>query len=260
MFISISLSKTKVYRELIMRMQKNYIIRRSQRAKRARIIVTAEAVELVAPIKMPMTLLQQFADSKSEWIVATQKKIQQKTKSIMRFSPLFYKESSLLMYSGELYPLLVQFSNCSQLSFNFDIALTVTIPNSLKLNNEQVHSDLIREAYIEWLWRQSLNKVKISAEKYGELYQLNPRSIRIREQKSRWGSCGIHDDIYMNWLLILAPIEVLEYVVIHEICHILYRNHSASFWQLVVVHCPNYKAHRLWLKQYGSALMQAFDV
>jgi len=235
--------------------QENYSIRRSQRAKRARIIVTADAVELVAPVKMSIKLLQQFADSKSEWIEVTQQKIQQKTKNTARLSPLLYNEGSLLMYSGKKYPLSLQFTSCTELSFNFDKAFTAIIPNNLKLDSEKVRSDLIRKAYIAWLWQQSLHKVNIAAKKYGGLYQLRPRSIRVREQKSRWGSCGIHDDIYMNWLLILAPEAVLEYVVIHEICHVKYRNHSRYFWGLVADHCPEYKTHRAWLRLHGASLM-----
>ncbi len=53
-----------------------------------------------------------------------------------------------------------------------------------------------------------------------EKYQLYPRLVKIKTQKSRWGSCGIHNDIHINWLLIMAPPEVLEYVVVHELCHI----------------------------------------
>lgn len=238
-----------------MSMQDNYIIRRSQRAKRARIIVTAETVELVAPVKMPIKLLQQFANSKSDWIVATQKKIQQKKNSAVRLSPELYQEESLLMFSGQQYPLYLQFTTCSRLSFNFDNAFTATLPEQLKLGCQQERSDLIRSTYKDWLWQQCLDKVEIVSEKYGKLYQLNPRSIRIREQKSRWGSCGIHDDIYMNWLLILAPEAVLEYVVIHEICHIKHRNHSRNFWSLVAQHCPQYKSHRSWLRTHGASLM-----
>lgn len=233
----------------------HYIIRRSQRAKRARIIVTADSVELVAPAKMSTKLLHQFADNKNDWIIATQKKIQQKIQSIARLSPLLYKEGSLLMYSGQQYPLTLQFVNCSQVTVNFKIAFTAVLPIPFKLDNEQVCSDLIRKSYIDFLWQQSLKKVEQAAKKYGELYRLRPRSIRVREQKSRWGSCGIHNDIYMNWLLILAPDAVLEYVVIHELCHIKHRNHSKNFWDLVAEYCPDYNSHRIWLKQHGSSLM-----
>ncbi|MDD5272957.1 MAG: M48 family metallopeptidase, partial [Methylovulum sp.] len=90
---------------------------------------------------------------------------------------------------------------------------------------------------------------------HGAKRQLLPRSVIIKTQKSRWGSCGIHNDININWLLIMAPPEVLEYVVVHELCHIQVRNHSAQFWALVAEHLPDYQSPRQWLKQQGGDLM-----
>jgi len=91
--------------------------------------------------------------------------------------------------------------------------------------------------------------------RHGPKHQLFPKSIVIKSQKSRWGSCGIHNDIAINWHLALAPLEILEYVVVHEICHIQEKNHSKQFWALVAQHLPNYRSARLWLKQHGRTLM-----
>nr|WP_305906692.1 M48 family metallopeptidase [Methylomarinum sp. Ch1-1]MDP4519390.1 M48 family metallopeptidase [Methylomarinum sp. Ch1-1] len=102
---------------------------------------------------------------------------------------------------------------------------------------------------------QARKEVTLYVEKHGQRHRLYPRSIRIKTQKSRWGSCGIHDDINMNWLLIIAPPAVMEYVVVHELCHIRHRNHSQDFWQLVEDHLPDYRRHRNWLKQHGHSLM-----
>jgi predicted metal-dependent hydrolase len=67
-----------------------------------------------------------------------------------------------------------------------------------------------------------------------------------------------HNDIQINALLIIAPPAVLEYVVVHELCHIQIRNHSPQFWVLVADHLPDYKTPHRWLKQHGSRLMQGF--
>lgn len=87
--------------------------------------------------------------------------------------------------------------------------------------------------------------------------QLNrwPRSVRIKTQRSRWGSCGIHNDIYINWLLILAPRFVLEYVVVHECCHLFYRSHGVRFWQKVERQMPGYQSAERWLRAYGHFLL-----
>lgn len=79
--------------------------------------------------------------------------------------------------------------------------------------------------------------------------------ITVREQKSRWGSCSAKNNLNFNWKLILAPKEALEYVVIHEMCHLIHFNHSEKFWQEVSNRMPNYDIWRKWLKNHGRELV-----
>jgi len=235
--------------------QENFTIRRSRRAKRARIVVTAEKVELVAPVMMPEKLLRQFVANKQRWISETQKKIREKTSASKLLFPALYEQGSRLLYLNKYYALTLKFTAHKKIEFEFNQVLIANIPKSFQQYDAKSLSILLQAAYIGWLKQQALQKVMAAVGTYSPLYQLHAKSIRVRAQKSRWGSCGIHNDIYMNWLLILAPIEVLDYVVIHEICHIAQRNHSAKFWGLVALHCPSYKKHRLWLKQHGNNLI-----
>ena len=78
--------------------------------------------------------------------------------------------------------------------------------------------------------------------------------VAIRDQKSRWGSCSAKQNLNFNWKLIMAPGEVLRYVVIHELCHLIEFNHSARFWSLVENQMPDYEAWKKWLKSHGSEL------
>ena len=134
----------------------------------------------------------------------------------------------------------------------FEQGFIAYVPDTLKSVDL---STKIRQALIAWMGQAAARQAVTTMDHYAPLYQLSPRSITIKAVKSRWGSCGIHNDINLNWLLILAPAEVFEYVVIHELCHIEQRNHSAAFWTLVARHCPDYKQRRLWLKQNGASLM-----
>jgi len=237
--------------------QKEYFhIRRSARAKRARIIVTAEKIEVVAPLRMPEKQIHQFVAAKQAWLESAKNKVQRHVDSIARFSPAEYTEGAMVPYQGERYALAIKPSQNKQIKITFEQNFVAQVPDNflVKLSPEEL-SGHIRRAFIHWMAQMAAKQSTHYMDKYADLYQLHPRSITIKEQKSRWGSCGIHNDINLNWLLILAPAEVLEYVVVHELCHIQERNHSAAFWLLVTKHCPNYKRHRGWLKQHGASLM-----
>ena len=79
--------------------------------------------------------------------------------------------------------------------------------------------------------------------------------ITIRSQRTRWGSCSAKGSLSFNCLLMLAPEEVRDYVVVHELCHRKEMNHSAAFWAEVEKFCPDYRIHRKWLKENGSMLI-----
>lgn len=80
-------------------------------------------------------------------------------------------------------------------------------------------------------------------------------SIRIGDQKTRWGSCSSNKTLSFSWRLMLAPPRVLDYVVIHELCHLTHMDHSKEFWAMVASVDPDYKEHRQWLKDNGDTLV-----
>ena len=95
-------------------------------------------------------------------------------------------------------------------------------------------------------------RVAYYAEKLGVSYG----KITLRQQKTRWGSCAANGNLNFNWLLILAPPEVLDYVVVHELCHRREMNHSQAFWNEVSAVLPGYKEQKKWLKDNGWKLME----
>ncbi len=81
------------------------------------------------------------------------------------------------------------------------------------------------------------------------------KKITIRNQLTRWGSCSSKGNLNFNCLLMLCPEETVDYVIIHELCHLKEMNHSSRFWALVEEYCPRRKEHIRWLKENGSALI-----
>jgi len=84
---------------------------------------------------------------------------------------------------------------------------------------------------------------------------VTPARIQIRDQRSRWGSCSTRGTLSFNWRLVLAPFDVLDYVVVHELCHLREPNHSRRFWKLVEGHRPDWRVHRDWLHEHGPELL-----
>jgi predicted metal-dependent hydrolase len=79
--------------------------------------------------------------------------------------------------------------------------------------------------------------------------------IQVRDQRTRWGSCSARGTLSFNWRLVLAPFEVLDYVVVHELCHLREPNHSRRFWRLVESRRPDWRTQRDWLHEHGPELL-----
>lgn len=229
-------------------------LRRSPRAKNTRIIVTAEKVEVVAPLKTSERRIQAFVVAKQDWIQATLKRLAEKAIATT-LAPAIYCHGAMIPYQGQHFPLSVEFSRqkTCRIDFQAETGFLIRLPTDIPPEQQAA---AIKQTLTAWMKHQARQQIVEIIELHAPRFNLIPRSIRIKTQKSRWGSCGPHNDINMNWLLMLAPQDILEYVVVHELCHIQQKNHSATFWQLVEQHIPDYRQRRLWLKQQGASLMQ----
>ena len=93
------------------------------------------------------------------------------------------------------------------------------------------------------------------AEREAERLRVGFRRVAVRDQRSRWGSCSPNGTLSFNWRLVLAPPDVLDYVVAHEVCHLRECNHSQRFWALLESIRPRYREHRDWLGRHGWELL-----
>lgn len=233
-----------------------YRIRRSQRVSNARIVVKPGQVEIVAPLQIPEHKLHKFVEAKQQWVSQALKKMEASSPQHAGFVPAEYKSGANLTYQGKSYPLTILPSKLKRIKIEFLEGYRIYNPETIK---PEQYDNQIKEALIRWMKKETKQLVEQIVQIHAPKNQLMPRSITIKTQKSRWGSCGTHNDININWLLLMAPKEVLEYVVVHELCHIRVKNHSSQFWVLVADHLPDYKNRRKWLKQQGRGLMMAFS-
>ena len=116
------------------------------------------------------------------------------------------------------------------------------------------NEEALRAQLRAWLSELALRRIRERLDVYIPRVGGQPGRVTIREQKTRWGSCSSRRNLNFNWKLIMAPPPVLDYVVIHELCHLHEFNHSPRFWQLVAAQMPEYKSWKKWLKQHGAEL------
>jgi predicted metal-dependent hydrolase len=103
--------------------------------------------------------------------------------------------------------------------------------------------------------RAARELVTMLAEEEADELDVRWSRIEIRDQRSRWGSCSTRGTLSFNWRLVLAPFDVLDYVVVHELCHLREPNHSRRFWRLVESRRPNWRTQRAWLHDHGPELL-----
>ena len=114
---------------------------------------------------------------------------------------------------------------------------------------------LLSETEIRALTEQARAYIPQRVAYYADLLGVRPGRITIRHQKTRWGSCSAKGNLSFNCLLLLTPAEVIDSVVVHEVCHLLEMNHSARFYEHVLSVFPEYRKHHAWLKKHGPEIM-----
>ena len=112
----------------------------------------------------------------------------------------------------------------------------------------------VRAAVKSALSARALARIRQRLEFYAPRVGRAPGRVTIRDQKTRWGSCSRKGNLNFNWKLIMAPPQALDYVVVHELCHLHEFNHSPRFWALVAAQLPDYAVWKKWLKAHGEDL------
>jgi len=129
--------------------------------------------------------------------------------------------------------------------------LTISVPRQWTGKDREQH--IVREL-TAWYQEQALRHLREKTARHAERLGVHPSSVGIKSYRSRWGSCHRDGRVYFNWRIIMAPHSVVDYVVVHELCHLVHHNHSPAYWKLVTHTCPDYRDAKTWLKVNGQTL------
>lgn len=113
----------------------------------------------------------------------------------------------------------------------------------------------VKGALYEWYKEELLKIVTLRIGELSQVMGVKPNRIGVRAQKTIWGSCSWDNNISINLKLALAPTEIIDYILVHELCHIKHKNHSSEFWLAVESVMPDYRLRRCWLKERGYSLL-----
>lgn len=216
---------------------------KSSRRKTTALKIKEGEVSIHIPTRLPIKYAREFVLQKTSWI---QTKLNDQARKTIVDKQFITGEEFIFL--DKKYTLrLIQVEASPSV-----IKTPTTIEIQGRINRLSTAS--IRAALIRWYKQQAEQYLSSRTAKISQNINLTPQSVTVKTYKARWGSCGIQGDVQFNWKLILAPKDIIDYVIIHELCHIKHHNHSAKFWQLVAHHYPAFKSSRAWLKANGYRL------
>jgi predicted metal-dependent hydrolase len=203
-------------------------------------------IVVVAARSIPLKMITRFVMDSWPWVLEQMEKMSELRS---RFPQKKYEVGEYFPVMGLQYSLKVEPTKNRRHVVRLESGnLIVELPEKMATVQKDSFLGLrsIVYNYYEELGKRVLaERVFINSQKL----QLYPQSITYRNQKTRWGSCSPNGNISLNWRLVAAPLEVIDYVIIHELCHLEHHNHSKSFWKLVEKHSPRWKKIRHWLHE-----------
>lgn len=228
-----------------------YSVRNSKRAKRISVRYSlSNGLEVVYPPGLQQPTPETLLFERSDWILTAIDKFSETEARLPRRK---YREGEVFFYRGASYKLLLEKSAThSKVSARLaDGFLTVAVPDPLP----SAEIEPIREAVECFYRREAQRYLPKRVRELAEMHGFEYERVRIKNQKTRWGSCSAKRNINLNLRLMMAPDGAIDYVIIHELCHLRELNHRPAFWAFVEARCPDYRHWKDWLRQHGPSLI-----
>ena len=218
------------------------VVRSKRRRKTSSIIISNGLVKVVVPNQISDFTIKELINKRISWI---RKKLQDES-NIMPIVVKEYVDGESFTYLGNNYQLKSFVGSVTSVKVTSD-CIYVSLP---KISKENIKSILEH-----WYEEKAIKILTEKTNSYAKIIGVSPTTISVGDFKSKWGSCSIEGKISYNWKIIIAPHKILDYIVIHELCHMLEHNHSKEYWRHVNTYCNDFKECRKWLKQNGRNLV-----
>ena len=218
------------------------LIRSRKRRRTISLLIKEDGrITVSVPYRTPEAEIERFLEERKSWIC---RKLSEKERLKKEAEKAFLPGEEFL-FLGEWYPLAVEENGHRE------------PPLKLSFGRFILNSDAAgeaREAFIEWYRKEAKEVIVNRAEIYSHRLQLFPMKIRITNARCRWGSCSRDNCLALSWRMIMAPLSIIDYVLMHELAHLKEKNHSRRFWGYLESILPDYRERRFWLKKNGHLL------
>lgn len=223
--------------------------RESARAKRLRIVVSPDGVEVVVPQgrwRPSEKEIEDFVASKARWIRRHVTRIENQTGTGLEQR---YEDGATLLLRGRRLPLEIRPAAVAAVEVDFEQCDRIPVRTPQGMAGE-IRSAAVRAAVVRGLGELTLAEARDWVRTYENALGVRAADLRVTKAKTRWGSCGRRGVIRVHWRLSQAPPAVAEYVVAHEMCHLLEANHGPRFWAHMGRVMPDWRARRTALRRW----------
>ena len=225
-----------------------YRLKRSRRRTVSLTVDPEAGLVVYSPLRLARARLEEVLHGNAHWIL---EKTRQAEVRRARLPRVIWGPGAWLPWRGAYYPLEVRREGRKR-DLRLDggrLGMTLPARFDFEENGEALRG------HFEAACRAAAREIVAArVGHFQELVGVRPRSVRIKGQKRRWGSCSPRGILNLNWRLILAPPAVLDYVVVHELCHLAHLDHSPRFWARVAAILPGHRTQQDWLREHGPAL------
>lgn len=226
-----------------------YEINYKNKIKYMRIYVSANGIKVSARKGTNKAVIDEFIHKKSRWILEHYTRLTELNANVIKKG---WIDEGTLLYMGKSYELAIIESNESKCKLKFyNNKFQILVAESLK---EEERREIIENLIKGWFKSEAKKIIDEKLLFYSKKMSVSYNQFRIKEQKTRWGSCSIRKNLNFNWRIIMAPEKVIDYVIIHELCHLIHFDHSKDFWKQLSFYMPEYKELAEWLKTNGILL------
>lgn len=219
----------------------HYTLKRSSKRRSIGLRIDDRGLTVSVPLRATDSWLQSVLQEKADWVVQKLDGWQTRKPASIRWA-----EGERIPFRGEQFTLRLLPDFCGDMP---------------KIENDELHIPVASDAsaasiekrVAQWYRREALSLFEECVAHYAPLLGVSPREVKLSSARTQWGSCTVRGVVRLNWRLVKLPLQLIDYVVVHELAHLVEMNHSPAFWRVVQSSCPEYAECRKELHGYGIA-------